>query len=171
MKGKQIKGYPKYSITETGEVWSYNRKKPFKLKPQSATQNKKYLQVRLYNDERRPSGSKKGVLHYVHRLVYEHYVGEIPNKRTIDHKDEDTSNNHYSNLQVMTQSDNSSKSNSKRMKLVDKKDEIRELYKQGITQSKLAEMYNCSPPHIWRIINRKRQTRRNGKWIYLPMED
>ena len=46
MKGKEIKEYPKYSITEDGEVWSFRRKKPKKLKPQSATQNKRYHHFR-----------------------------------------------------------------------------------------------------------------------------
>ena len=166
MNGKQIKGYEGYYITEDGKVYSHRFTKPRELKPQGATQNKKYFQVRLFNEE-----YPKGKLHYLHRLVYETFVGEIPEGKTIDHIDENQLNNHYTNLQVLTQSDNSSKSNSKRMKLVDKKDEIRELYKQGISQGKLAEMYDCSSTHIWRIINRKRQTKKNGKWIYETMLD
>ena len=166
MKGKEIKGYPKYSITEHGEVWSYNRKKPYTLKPQGATQNKKYFQVRLYNQE-----YPKGKLNYIHRLVYEHFVGEIPEGKTIDHIDENQSNNHYTNLQIMTQSDNSSKSNSKRMKLVDEREEIRRLYyEERWTQPQIAKHYDCSSTHIWRIINKKRQSRRGGKWVYYEMD-
>ena len=167
MKGKEIKEYPKYSITEDGEVWSFRRKKPKKLKPQGATQNKRYHQVRLFNKE-----YPKGRLQYIHRLVYETFVGEIGDDNTIDHIDENPSNNHYTNLQVMTQSDNSSKSNSKKMKLVDERNEIRRLYhEEKWSQQKIADYYDCSSTHIWRIINYKKQTKRGGKWIYLPMKD
>lgn len=168
MKGKQIKEYPKYSITEDGLVLSYSKKSKGKvLKPQAATQNKKYYQVRLFNQE-----YPNGKLHYLHRLVYEAFVGEIGDDNTIDHIDENTSNNHYTNLQVMTQSDNSSKSNSKKMKLVDEKDEIRRLYhEEKWSQTKIAKHYGCSTTHIWRIINKKRQSKKNGKWVYYDMLD
>lgn len=171
MKGKTIKNYPKYTITEDGEVWSNNRLKPFVLKPQGATQNKKYLQVRLFNDERTPKGIKKGVLHYIHRLVYETYVGELPKGKTIDHIDGNPFNNHSSNLQLMTQSENSSKGNAPRKKLVDMRDVIRQLYQDGWTQPMIAQHFGCSSTHIWRIINRKSQTKRKGKWVYYDMLD
>lgn len=45
--------------------------------------------------------------HYsVHRLVYETYVGEIPEGMVIDHIDGDRANNNLSNLQLTTQSKN-----------------------------------------------------------------
>ena len=167
MNGKTIKDYPKYIIEEDGTIWSKTRKKPKKLKPQAATQNKKYFQVRLYNKE-----YPKGKLNYIHRLVYENFVGEIKDGDTIDHIDNNQFNNHYTNLQTLTAGENSSKYNSQKMKLVDKKDEIRELYKNSnLSQTEIAKMYNCSSTHIWRIINRKRQTRKNNKWIYEEMED
>lgn len=50
---------------------------------------------------------------YVHRLVYETFVGEIPKDKTIDHIDGNKQNNHISNLQVLSRGDNSRKSNSK----------------------------------------------------------
>jgi hypothetical protein len=42
----------------------------------------------------------------VHTLVYEHFIGDIPQGYIIDHIDENKSNNHISNLQIMTQSQN-----------------------------------------------------------------
>lgn len=166
MKGKEIKNYPIYTITEDGEVWSSSRKKPFKLKPQGASQNKRYLQVRLFSKE-----YPNGKLNYIHRLVYENYVGEIPEGKTIDHIDNNPFNNHYTNLQLMTQSENSSKGNAPRKKLVDMKDVIRQLYQDGWTQPMIAEHFDCSSTHIWRIINRKRQSKINGKWVYYDMLD
>lgn len=169
MKGKTIKNYPAYTITEDGEVWSSCRKKPFTLKPQGATQNKRYLQVRLFNHERTPKGIKKGVLHYIHRLVYETYVGEVPKGKTIDHIDNNPFNNHYTNLQIMTQSDNSSKANSSKRKLVGLRDIILDLKNQGWNNTMLAEHFDCSYTHIWRIVNNKRMAKRNGKWIFVPL--
>jgi hypothetical protein len=42
----------------------------------------------------------------MHALVYEHFTGDIPEGYIIDHIDENKSNNHISNLQIMTQSQN-----------------------------------------------------------------
>lgn len=166
MKGtKMITNYPNYKVTETGEVWSYARKTPKKLKPQKASQSKQYLQVRLFNKE-----NPKGKLHYIYRLVYEHFIGEIPDGLTVDHKDENTFNNQVSNLQLMTLGDNSSKYNSKRKMLWDKQEEIQELYKSGITQIKLAKMYGCSETHIWRLIHNKTNRKIKGKWITLDVK-
>ena len=42
----------------------------------------------------------------VHRLVYEAFYGKIPKNMTVDHIDEDIHNNHYSNLRLLTASEN-----------------------------------------------------------------
>lgn len=46
----------------------------------------------------------------IHTLVYMHFIGDIPKGYIIDHIDENKSNNHVSNLQIMTQSQNLKKS-------------------------------------------------------------
>ena len=67
-----IEGYNKYKITREGEVYSSMWGKPKALKPQKASQSKKgYYQVRLFNKE-----YKRGKLQYIHRLVYETFVGQ-----------------------------------------------------------------------------------------------
>lgn len=172
MKGKKIKGYPKYSVTENGEVWSYRRKKPRKLKPQKATQSKKkYEQVRLYskNDRILPNGKRLGILNYIHRLVYEAYIGEIPEKMTIDHKDDNPSNNHYTNLQLASQSENSMKGQRGRRRddLWNNREEVLKKYKELGSQKKTAEFYDCSEPTIWRIVNNVFKTTINGKVVLL----
>lgn len=45
----------------------------------------------------------------VHYLVYKHFIGPIPDGYIVDHIDENKNNNHVSNLQIMTQSENISK--------------------------------------------------------------
>jgi hypothetical protein len=111
-----IKDYPNYRVTPEGEVWSYAQNKPKKLKPQKTTQSGKYLQVRLYGEDARitKEGRRLGKLHYIHRLMWETFVGEIAEGLTIDHIDGDPSNNRIDNLQLITQSENSIKGNRKR---------------------------------------------------------
>ena len=43
---------------------------------------------------------------YVHRWVWKAFNGEIPNGFVIDHIDADKTNNHLSNLQMLTRDDN-----------------------------------------------------------------
>lgn len=42
----------------------------------------------------------------IHRLVYEAFFGPIPPNMTVDHIDENKNNNHYTNLRLLTASDN-----------------------------------------------------------------
>jgi hypothetical protein len=42
----------------------------------------------------------------IHTLVYEHFIGNIPDGYIIDHIDENKSNNHVANLQSMTHAEN-----------------------------------------------------------------
>ena len=44
--------------------------------------------------------------YYYHRLVFEHFYGEIPDGYEIDHVDNNRLNNHISNLQLLSPEDN-----------------------------------------------------------------
>ena len=61
-----------------------------------------YLEVNLQLGDRRNGHSK-----YVHRLVAEAFLGEIPKGYNVNHKDFDKTNNIISNLEVVTYSQNS----------------------------------------------------------------
>lgn len=176
MKGKEIKEFPGYSITEDGEVWSYKRKKPRLLKQQVATQSKKgYLQVRLYgkNDRVLPNGKRIGKLRYIHRLVYQTYINDIPKGMSVDHIDNDTRNNNPSNLQLLTSQENSLKGalETKRFDLWDNQKEIQEEYKSGVTYEKLAKKYNCSLSTMYRVVNNFIKRKFNGQEKYFKRED
>lgn len=85
---KDIEGYEGlYQITEKGEVWSVKRK--IFLKQQ--TDKDGYKRVSLY----RQNGYK---MFFVHRLVALAFVPNPENKPTVNHLDEDKTNNHYTNL-------------------------------------------------------------------------
>lgn len=43
---------------------------------------------------------------YVHRMVYETFIGNIPNGMEVDHIDTDKSNNNLSNLRLCTRTEN-----------------------------------------------------------------
>jgi len=170
----QIKDYPKYAITPEGEVWSYAQLQPKKLNPRKTTQNGKYLQVSLYNDKCKRHPITNKILPdqlYIHKLVYETFVGEIPEKMTVDHIDNDPSNNSLENLQLMTQSQNSIKGNSKRRRndLWENREEVILKYQELGTQKKVADYYNCADVTIHRVLHNQRKTTRNGKQIIITM--
>lgn len=165
---KQIKNYPNYFIAEDGTVESRAQKKPKFLKAQPSTQTKTYKQVRLFNKE---LFSKNGELNYIHRLVYETFVGDIPEDMTVDHIDDNPTNNHVSNLQLLTQKENHEKWAMKKLghTLRSKTKEMQEDYKNLKTYEKVAEKWNISPTMCWRIINELTQYKdKDGKYKFRP---
>ena len=96
---KDIKGFEGlYAVTSCGRVWSYRQNKF--LKPQ--LNNKGYLRVWLCDGGQIKTRS-------VHRLVAEAYIPNPNNYETVDHIDNDKSNNCVNNLQWMSRIDNNSK--------------------------------------------------------------
>ena len=107
---KLIPGYESYSVTENGVIYSH--KKSFgkgkgkvvdysykrELKPQ--TNHKGYLGVVL--EQNTPNA--KHML--IHRAVALAYIPNPNNCETINHIDENKTNNHYKNLEWMSNADN-----------------------------------------------------------------
>lgn len=65
---------------------------------------------------------------HVHRIVYRAFVGEIPESATIDHKDSNILNNHFSNLQPMSAEENAIKGNARTWKFLTPFNEEVEIY-------------------------------------------
>ena len=93
--------FPDYAVTPDGQVWSFKSKKFLKPMPNK----QKYLTVELRNSLKRKNCS-------VHRLVGKAFV-KLPKKfngnydiATINHKDHNKANNHYTNLEWVTREDN-----------------------------------------------------------------
>jgi len=91
---KPIEGYESYLVSENGDVWSTKRGR-FLTK----SYNKGYEKIIIKVD---------GVYHnkLVHRLVGLAFIPNPENKPQINHKDGNKSNNHVSNLEWCTQSEN-----------------------------------------------------------------
>tara|TARA_R110000868_G_scaffold54175_1_gene169627 strand:- start:44 stop:556 length:513 start_codon:yes stop_codon:yes gene_type:complete len=91
---KQIKDYPNYSITEDGVIFSNITNKV--LTPFNSNG---YLRIGLSKDNKR----KKFL---VHRLIAEAFIPNDKNNLLINHKDGNKMNNHISNLEWCTYSEN-----------------------------------------------------------------
>ena len=158
-----IEGYDDYAISSDGDVISYRGKKPIILKPQKAAQSKKgYRQVRLFNDKSLSKTQKDkngkyrniGKLLYVHRLVWQMFVGEIPKGMTIDHIDGNPSNNTITNLQLLTPRENTIRHYCMdgRRYLRRERDEMIEAYEELKTYKLVAEKFGCAISSVYRII-------------------
>ena len=160
---KKIEGYENYSITKEGDVYSLKWDKKRKLKPQKASQSKKgYVQVRLYDES-----GELGRLQYVHRLVWQNFVGEIPDGLEIDHLDGNPRNNSIENLQLLSRRDNTHKyqRETQDVLLRDKRDELIKDYETLGTFKKVAEKWGVSITAVNRVIRNRMHTKLpNGKY-------
>ena len=101
---KSVKGYDGiYSVNEDGiikreEHIAKNKNGYMRIKERVCTQRRSYhgyMRVDL-------SKNGKAKRYYVHRIVYEAFMGNIPKGYEINHIDENKSNNNISNLELCT---------------------------------------------------------------------
>ena len=98
---KDIPGYEgRYQVSNTGKVKSMNYGRTGAPRILAILNTRGYQFVRIWNSD------KKYRTHYVHRLVWETFVGPIPEGLQINHKDENKCNNSLENLEVMTPKQN-----------------------------------------------------------------
>lgn len=77
---REIKGFEgRYGISNLGDIYSYVGKRMKKLKGNITPRG--YKQVTLRKDG-------KNHVFYVHRLVVEAFIGEIPNGLQVNHRNE-----------------------------------------------------------------------------------
>jgi hypothetical protein len=91
-----IKNAENYLVANDGRV--VGLKYPRLLKAGTNIPGYKYYNIK-YDDNVRKSKA-------VHRLVYEHFIGDIPDGLSIDHIDGDKFNNHFKNLRTISPSEN-----------------------------------------------------------------
>lgn len=95
---KPIEGYPDYRISNFGRVISLKRDIPRLLKP--STDRYGYLKVTLTENSKHDPNCK------IHRLVAAAFIQNPENKPDLNHKDGNKANNHVSNLEWCTRSEN-----------------------------------------------------------------
>ena len=155
---KEIKGYENYKITEDGQVWSSNINRY--LKPSKDKDG--YYKVTL-------SKNSEQKQFFVHRLVAETYLENPDNKKTVDHIDGDIHNNHYTNLQWATYSEQNENPHwkKKKTKLI-VCIETNEIY-MGITEAHKKLGLNMG--HLSECCNGKRNSCGDYHWRYATKEE
>ena len=161
---KPVKGYETlYEITESGQVrsWSFGgwrrRAKPKMLKWRINPFG--YGAVALSNG---PGNKPWNVL--VHRLVALNFIPNPKGLPQVNHKDSNKLNNHVSNLEWVTQTDNMRHSwqagthvsprgefaRHAKLKQADI-DQIQAMFKEGRTGTSIAKQFSISAHHAYRI--------------------
>lgn len=152
MKTKHIEGYVNnYVFYEDGRVWSMATKRF--LTPHF--QGSGYLFVTLFADGKRKQ-------QYIHRLVAQAFIPNEENKSDVNHIDGNKVNNHRSNLEWTTRSENlihahkkgflnQSRTGIPRMG----KEQAQEIYnlKGKMSGAKIAEKFNVGKSTVYDILN------------------
>lgn len=164
---KPIPFAPNYLITEYGEVFNsvYRNGRTCKTldtpKKLSPVKNRRgYLRIALWSDNKYRIWS-------VHQLVLLTFVGECPDKYECAHLDGDPSNNHVSNLKWTSRKENHShkkihgtmaegERNAAHKLTTQQVIEIKDMFKQGVTNAEIAAIFGVSVTMIGYI--------KKGKW-------
>lgn len=159
LKGERvrlIKDYPHYLVTDHGRVYSFFKNRFL----ESFTNKQGYMKVSLGGDNKRAFR--------VHRLVAMCFIPNRAKTRTqVNHIDHNKLNNHYSNLEWVTpaeniqgylqfKGDNHGRTHRDVFLTSEKVAEIKKLLKNGVSQSKIAKLFDCSRTHICQIQHGKR---------------
>lgn len=165
MRFKDVKGFEGiYHISEYGDVYRVNPTPRWRKKKDSIHTKKNnagYPTVELCAD-----GQKKRFT--VHRLVYQAFVGDIPEGMELMHLDGNPRNNYYKNLEAGTHSKNMQdavnihktvnqrgENNNFGRLTADQVRQIRNLRKEGYELKIIAYMFGMSAQHVCRICNKK----------------
>jgi len=154
----KINGFDNYLIDEKGQVFSCHSKKILK----NGIEGWGYEMVGLYKNGKQCSIK-------VHKLVAEAFLGPRPEGMQINHKDGVKTNNHFSNLEYCTPSQNTQHAvdigllkpmcgeKHFNCRLSDKTvEEIRKL-KGHVTQQAAGDLFGVTREHIRDIWNNKRR--------------
>ena len=143
---KKIKGFENYSVTKDGKVYSHT--------------SRKFLTSKRSNHYERVALCKDGKVYdkYIHRLVAEHFVDG--RNETVNHKDGNKFNNHASNLEWVSMSDNNKhatdmglRKKSFKHNQFDRR-KIAAMYETGkYASAHLGKMFGVSPQTILNYVN------------------
>lgn len=163
----KFRNFDKYEVYEDGRIWSYSHKKF--LKP--ATNKDGYQIVCLYDNE----GKRK--MYRLNRVVYEAVTSEpIPQGMQVNHIDENKTNNHINNLNLMTCKENcnygSRNERARKAKLNGKRSKAVGAFKDGklvftFPSTMEARRNGFSKGNVWACCIGKRNTHKGYEWRYI----
>ncbi|MCR9263292.1 MAG: HNH endonuclease [Flavobacteriaceae bacterium] len=125
--------------------------------------------IKQFNNRQNPTKGQPGYLKtsvringktvnkYIHRMVAETFIGEIPKTHHVDHIDGNTFNNCIDNLRIISITKNTGKKGGKNNNAKLSKEQVEEIRKIGrsISGYKVAEMYNVSSGTIYHILQNR----------------
>lgn len=146
-----------YQISNFGNVRSVDRKigcrffKGQSIVPQLTYGGYLSVQLRV---------KVKKSIFYIHRLVANHFLIPDKKRKFINHIDENRLNNHFSNLEWVTKSENAKHSTKGKIQCSRKFTSeqilnIRQMHKSGLSLYKIAKNLNENSGTISNIVNRK----------------
>lgn len=162
----ELKNYPKWFITENGELYSIARGTLKKLKGYMASGYRKV--------EYHLRGKREYC--FIHRLVAEAFLDKVEGCDVVNHIDGNKLNNHVSNLEWVTYSENSKHAqennltpkppirygskNNKSILAEYQIKTIRKMFADGMSNKEIAEYYGVSRDCIYDI-----RTGRSWSWL------
>ena len=166
---KAIPDFPKYEINEDGEIYSlyFNKRREVKQRPPKwnpISRSWGYVTVTI-------NTNKKVYYRYVHRLVFQSFIGPCPAGMEARHLDGNRLNNKLSNLawgspkqnsgidKVVTGTSNRGIKNGGNRLRMEEIDLIIKLINNNVELSKIATIFKVSYQHIYNI-------KRGQKWAW-----
>lgn len=156
---KEIPGYPGYSATTDGKIWSgpgHRKHKKGKFLKPGPSSNSEHLHVVLRKDG-------MSINKFVHRLILETFIGPCPDRMECRHLDGDPLNNNLDNLCWGTKRDNFLDAVKHGVRKQDCQYKLTEqdvrlvvyLYRTKLfSQKEIANIYNVDPSNVSHIINK-----------------
>ncbi len=97
---------------------------------------------------------------FIHRLVYQVWIGEIPPGMSVDHIDNNKINNHHSNFQLLSMEENAVKGNAKNWVFLNPEGQKVEVYNlEGFCRE-----HNLHPSHMAYVHNEKPSYNQHKGW-------
>jgi predicted DNA-binding protein (UPF0251 family) len=161
-----VEGYEElYQVSNLGRVKSLKYRRTGKEKLLTLLTDKYgYLHIKLCRNYQEKSVK-------VHRLIAKAFIPNLENKKEVNHIDGIKANNHVSNLEWATRSENMKHAfrtglwfpnptkGEEHYQAKLSKEEVHKIctlyWVEGVSQSKIAKIFNCSQSNIWSIVNGK----------------